>query len=383
MNSSSPLAKGSLYTAVIVYNERASATGGVTMLADTKGKEDFSASADVMNARRVTMISRNSAYFGNLDVSDPVLSELQLADNEGFRQHEGLELSGSVNPDAWEREQEAREKSFHRRLDEIPTFLECLWLLYRNPVIFTRDYFGALKFKMKNFCKMTIGYWDKELIHCMKVRYLADRFDEDPTDGTPRDREMISLLGMSHSLLWQFIPGCVILSKIGEAANYAPIYIDTEEVSNIPYFWPTFIRKNGCVANMRAHSAFMYNVFADHAFGHDIYAAARFLKWLGQILKVFFTILVCVFPDPTVITFFLITSSGSNTEEAMATGDSDPNGDKQARWLLYFNKRIWPPVASAIGEFCSSGEKVGRAVSQMCLCFAGHHQHHKLPNSPR
>ncbi len=54
--------------------------------------------------------------------------------------------------------------------------------------------------------------------------------------------------------------------------------------------WPSFIRKNGCVANMRAHSAFAYNVFDDHVFNHDIYAAARFLKWLGQMLKVRYTL---------------------------------------------------------------------------------------------
>ena len=54
---------------------------------------------------------------------------------------------------------------------------------------------------MKNFLKMTVGYWDKELINCMRIKHLADRFDEDPCDGVPRDREMITLIGMSHSLL--------------------------------------------------------------------------------------------------------------------------------------------------------------------------------------
>merc|ERR1711966_649438 len=101
----------------------------------------------------------------------------------------------------------------------------------------------------------------------------------------------------------------------------------------------------------------MYKVFDDHLYGHDVYAAARFLKWLGQILKVVLTIAACVFPDPSVITFFLVTSVPFNAEEATSTGDmADPSG-KQEKWLLYLQKKVWPPIASAIGGFCSDAEK--------------------------
>ena len=84
----------------------------------------------------------------------------------------------------------------------------------------------------------------------------------------------------------------------------------------------------------------MYNIFDDHIYGHDLYAAARFLKWLGQMLKVVLTIAACVFPEPSVITFFLVTSVPFNAEEATSAGDlADPKG-KQQKWALYFQKKV-------------------------------------------
>ena len=85
-----------------------------------------------------------------------------------------------------------------------------------------------MSFKLKNFLKMTVGYWDKELIHTMRIKYLADRFDDDPCDtGIKRDREMVTLIGMSHSLLWQLIPvglALIFIHSLSRPYTHGPLF---------------------------------------------------------------------------------------------------------------------------------------------------------------
>ena len=64
---------------------------------------------------------------------------------------------------------------------------------------------------------------------------------------------------------------CAVLGKLGEASNFSPPYIDTEEVANIPYFWPAFVRKAGCIKACSASSVLCGSVFDDHLFHHDMY----------------------------------------------------------------------------------------------------------------
>ena len=63
-----------------------------------------------------------------------------MADNAGFadvtstdKKHLGLDEKGKIV-----------RKSFHRRQDEVPTFIEVLWLLYRDPKLLLRDYFRCM-----------------------------------------------------------------------------------------------------------------------------------------------------------------------------------------------------------------------------------------------
>merc|ERR1711988_1145990 len=231
---------------------------------------------------------------------------------------------------------------------------------------------------------MTVGYWDRELIHTMQIKYLADRFDDDPCDtGTRRDREMITLIGMSHSLLWQLIPYAAILGKLGEASNFSPPYIDTEEVANIPYFWPSAIRKAGVVKACGTSSVLCASVFDDHLYHHDIYAPPRFFKYAGQMLKFSLTLMISFYPSATAVTSFLGTSlafqaqSESEGGTGDSEGDSNPVRPRWQRWIIRrWHRDVLPPLAEAGGAFVSNAEKVAKMANKICMLLAGHRRHH-------
>ena len=136
--------------------------------------------------------------------------------------------------------------------------------------------------------------------------------------------------------------------------QYAPIYIDTDEVANIPYFWPTFIRKSTPARTLAAHSGFMASVFDDHIFHHDIYAAARFFKWLGQMIKVSITFLICIWPSAGTISVFILTVLPFEVSQEGVSEDSpDPNPvrPRWQRWIIYkwnrFSSKYGPVIMEA------------------------------------
>merc|ERR1712070_356821 len=87
-----------------------------------------------------------------------------------------------------------------RHNSNLPTMLEIILLLGREPKRTLYMYLWALGWKLVLFIKLTVGYWDRELIETMKVHEVSERFDEDPLDDNDRDGDTLRILGMSHVL---------------------------------------------------------------------------------------------------------------------------------------------------------------------------------------
>ena len=114
----------------------------------------------------------------------------------------------------------------------------------REPCTILYRYFWALSWKCWLFVKLTVGYWDADLIEAMEIKEIADRFDEDPLDETDRDGDTVRIMGVSHSLLWQLIPLGLPFAKLGEACNDATTYIDPDGgLHGYDPFYPAFLRK--------------------------------------------------------------------------------------------------------------------------------------------
>ena len=79
--------------------------------------------------------------------------------------------------------------------------------------------------KLKNMIKMTLGLWDNGLIQNMEIIERCDNLKLDPDSDDTKHETMISAVGVSHTLIWQIIPRMVVLSKLGEALNEAPLFV--------------------------------------------------------------------------------------------------------------------------------------------------------------
>ena len=72
---------------------------------------------------------------------------------------------------------------------------------------------------------MTLGLWDNGLIQNMEIIERCDNLKIDTDSDDTKHETMISAVGVSHTLIWQIIPRMVVLSKLGEALNEAPLFV--------------------------------------------------------------------------------------------------------------------------------------------------------------
>lgn len=122
--------------------------------------------------------------------------------------------------------------------DRLPSIFELLLMTFHNPRLALSSYYAACTHKFALLGKVTIGYWDAELLEDMHVQHLSDTYDEDPTDDDQRDMDLLMILGTTNSYIFQLLPGCVMLAKFGEAMAQVPVYADVEHINGLPPFWP-------------------------------------------------------------------------------------------------------------------------------------------------
>ena len=85
--------------------------------------------------------------------------------------------------------------------------------------------------KMWTMAKLTVGFWDKALIHDLQAPNYRKKFYV-PTAGGDEGADQLDdlvMLGTSHSLFWMFMPYTylAVLFKWGEANNASPFYVAT------------------------------------------------------------------------------------------------------------------------------------------------------------
>jgi len=84
-------------------------------------------------------------------------------------------------------------------------------------------YFKAIKWKLRTLLKVTFAIWDDSMVKALQIKKNSEKFDEDPQDDDPHHVDTASLLGTSHSLLWQFTATTVVISKLSEALHKFPV----------------------------------------------------------------------------------------------------------------------------------------------------------------
>jgi len=151
-----------------------------------------------------------------------------------------------------------RDSEAARQKDGLPSpfelFLMCRVTGCRGTcgIIFKVIY--VFMWKIWQLMKLTVGWWDQDLVRCMHLKQLAEEYDEDPFDDDEKDLALIQVLGTSHSFFWQLFPGGVALAKMGEAFSKMPLVsnggasnIDEDGVqqnktfiAGAPGFWPPY-----------------------------------------------------------------------------------------------------------------------------------------------
>ena len=107
---------------------------------------------------------------------------------------------------------------------------------------YTLYYLRSLWWKMKSLCKMTVGYWDDDMIKRFQIKEKAKVYDDDLTDGEKYHFDMLCLIGESHSLFWQFHYFTVVLAKLAEAVNRSPLMVYTSDNRfQMPSLYPAFL----------------------------------------------------------------------------------------------------------------------------------------------
>jgi len=119
---------------------------------------------------------------------------------------------------------------------------EVIWIL--------STYFGCLWYKFKQLLKLTVGWWDLELIRAMKIREFAAEYDETPLSDNAQELAMIGATSFSHSLIWQLFPGGIVLSKFAEAINACPLYVDANVINGVPPLLPGWIIRSPTLRKM-------------------------------------------------------------------------------------------------------------------------------------
>lgn len=102
----------------------------------------------------------------------------------------------------------------------------------RRPV----QYIKCVVWKLKVLAKLTVGYWDDELVDAMEVHSLTHRYDGGAHTLDERwslHQGVIQTIGTGHALMWMFFPLGAFVAKFGETANHMPVFTPAER-STIP-----------------------------------------------------------------------------------------------------------------------------------------------------
>jgi len=114
----------------------------------------------------------------------------------------------------------------HEYDDDLPCLIDIIVLVVQEArekkCETLRNYFLVLAWKLKQLCKLTVGYWDEELIRCFHIVEMAERLAVD--EDKPYE-EVLVMYGQSNSLIWQMHPVLLVLSKLGEYANGSPLFV--------------------------------------------------------------------------------------------------------------------------------------------------------------
>ena len=100
-----------------------------------------------------------------------------------------------------------------------------LWQADGKRTVAISKYFHTLAWKFIQLVKMTVGFWDHSLIENMQIKPRAKKLNLDEDSGDPKHEEMIANVGLLHALIWQLLPKCVFIGKLGEALNAAPVFV--------------------------------------------------------------------------------------------------------------------------------------------------------------
>ena len=95
----------------------------------------------------------------------------------------------------------------------------------RTVIVALSKYLYAMGWKVKLLVSMTLGRWDWTLIQNMEIIGRCERLRINVNGEDTKHENIFSAIGCSHTLIWQFIPGMVVLSKLGEALNEAPLFV--------------------------------------------------------------------------------------------------------------------------------------------------------------
>jgi hypothetical protein len=79
--------------------------------------------------------------------------------------------------------------------------------------------------KMLIMIKLSLGWWDTDVLMTYDITGLGLKFDVDSTDDTMNHTDLMSYIGTAHSIFWQMLPFCAIVAKAAEAFNAVPLFI--------------------------------------------------------------------------------------------------------------------------------------------------------------
>jgi hypothetical protein len=190
---------------------------------------------------------------------------------------------------------------------ELPTFAEIFFLILSEAIQLESgalvNYVKALRWKLVQLVKLTFGHWDDELTRCMQLKMRAKKWDENPFDDEEYHGDMLSLIGTSHTLVWQFFSSTVILSKFAEVLNDYPLLIATkEELINIEP-----LISDGSICDKS--KSFFQMVYDFVMFWKDELSDGRLVNAIFGIFKFFVTLWSILSPSTVVFSIFLAFST--------------------------------------------------------------------------
>ena len=94
-----------------------------------------------------------------------------------------------------------------------------------------RKYFSCFSVKILLFIELSLGYWSKDVLKSFEVENLTRLYDGDPENANSdhfRSQKVIETIGISHSILWQYLPLGTWPAKLSEAINSPPWFVGAE-----------------------------------------------------------------------------------------------------------------------------------------------------------